>query len=40
MLKLYFFFNGDIKEEIYIDQSEGCVATINEGKVCKLVKSL
>jgi hypothetical protein len=29
------FLNGELKEEIYMDQSEG-----QEGMVCKLVKSL
>ena len=34
------FLNGDLEEEIYMDQPEGCVATGSEHKVCRLVKSL
>ena len=34
------FLNGDLKEEIYMDQSEGFVEPGQEGKVCKLTKSL
>ena len=34
------FLNGDLKDEIYMDQPEGCVAPGQERKVCKLVKSL
>ena len=34
------FLNGDLEEEIYMDQPEGCVATKSEHKVCRLVKSL
>ncbi|KAK3041344.1 hypothetical protein RJ639_002325 [Escallonia herrerae] len=34
------FLNGDINEEIYIEQSEGFVALDQKRKVCKLVKSL
>ena len=32
--------DGELKEEIYMDQPEGCLITGNEHKVCKLVKSL
>ena len=32
--------NGDLKEEIYMNQPEGFVIHEQEGKVCKLVKSL
>ena len=32
--------NGDLEEEIYMDQPEGCVVPGKEKKVCKLVKSL
>ena len=34
------FLNGDLEEEIYMEQPEGCVAPGQEKKVCKLVKSL
>lgn len=34
------FLNGDLEEEIYMDQPEGCVAPDKEKKVYKLVKSL
>ena len=34
------FLNGDLKEEIYMDQPEGFVEPGQEGKVCKLTKSL
>ena len=34
------FLNGDLEEEIYMDQPEGCIAPGHERKVCKLVKSL
>ena len=34
------FLNGDLEEEIYIDQLEGFVLSGNEHKVCKLLKSL
>lgn len=34
------FLNGDLEEEIYMDQPEGCVIPGNEQKVCKLIKSL
>ena len=33
------FLNGDLEEEIYMDQPEGCVVLGKEKKVCKLVKS-
>ena len=33
------FLNGDLKEEIYMDQPEGFVEP-GQGKVCKLTKSL
>ena len=32
--------NGDLEEEIYMEQLEGCVVPKKEKKVCKLVKSL
>jgi hypothetical protein len=32
--------NGELKEEICIDQPHGFVAKGQEGMVCKLVKSL
>ncbi|OMO97119.1 Integrase, catalytic core [Corchorus capsularis] len=34
------FLNGDLKEEVYMEQPEGFVLPGNENKVCKLVKSL
>ncbi|KAK2997052.1 hypothetical protein RJ639_024968 [Escallonia herrerae] len=34
------FLNGDLNEEIYIEQPEGFVAPNHKRKVCKLVKSL
>ena len=34
------FLNGDLNEEIYMEQPEGFVLPGNERKVCKLVKSL
>jgi len=32
--------NGELEEEIYMTQPEGCVAPGQEGKVYKLLKSL
>ena len=34
------FLNGDLEEEIYMKQSEGCIAPGQENKVCKLKMSL
>ena len=34
------FLNGDLDEEIYMVQPEGCSVSSQENKVCKLVKSL
>ena len=34
------FLNGELEEEIYMDQPEGCLVPRDEKKVCKLVKSL
>lgn len=34
------FLNGDLEEEIYMVQPEGCIVPGQENKVCKLVKSL
>ena len=34
------FLNGDLNEEIYMDQPEGFISLGQERKVCRLVKSL
>ena len=34
------FLNGELNEEIYMDQSEGFISLGQEKKVCRLVKSL
>ena len=34
------FFNGELDEEIYMEQPEGFIVPGQEKKVCKLVKSL
>ena len=34
------FLNEELKEEIYMDQPNGFVANDQEGKVCRLLKSL
>jgi hypothetical protein len=34
------FLNGELEEEIYMDQPDGFIAKVQEGKVCKLLKSL
>ena len=34
------FLNGDLEEEIYMNQPEGFVELGKENNVCKLVKSL
>ena len=34
------FLNGDLNEEIYMDQPEEFISLGQEKKVCKLVKSL
>ena len=34
------FLNGELEEEIYMTQPEGCVAPGQEEKVCKFLKSL
>jgi hypothetical protein len=34
------FLNGELEEEIYMDQPNGFIAQGQEGKVCKLLKSL
>ena len=34
------FLNGELEEEIYMVQPEGCIIPRQENKVCKLVKSL
>jgi hypothetical protein len=32
--------NGELEEEIYMDQPDGFIANGQENKVCKLLKSL
>jgi len=34
------FLNGDLKDEIYMEQPEGFIIPRQEQMVCKLVKSL
>jgi hypothetical protein len=34
------FLNGELDEEIYMDQSEGFIADGQENMVCRLIKSL
>jgi len=34
------FLNGELEEEIYMDQPDGFIAKGQEGKVCKVLKSL
>ncbi|KAL3537809.1 hypothetical protein ACH5RR_001175 [Cinchona calisaya] len=34
------FLNGDLEEEIYMDQPQGFIQPGLENKVCKLIKSL
>lgn len=34
------FLNGELDEELYMEQLEGFVLPVSERKVCKLVKSL
>ena len=34
------FLNGDLDEEIYMNQPEGFIVSRQEQKVCKLIKSL
>ena len=34
------FLNGDLTEEIYMEQPKGYVVLAQEHKVCKLIKSL
>jgi hypothetical protein len=34
------FFNGELEEEIYMDQPDGFIAQGQEGNVCMLIKSL
>ena len=33
------FLNGDLEEQIYMDQPQGFVQPVHENKVCKLTKS-
>ena len=34
------FLNGNLEEEIYMDQLEGFIILVQENKICKLNKSL
>jgi hypothetical protein len=34
------FLNGELDEEIYMDQPEGFIVDGQENKVCRLIKSL
>ena len=34
------FLNGDLEEEIYMEQPPGCIDPGQEKKVCRLIKSL
>ncbi|GKF76217.1 zinc finger, CCHC-type containing protein [Tanacetum coccineum] len=34
------FLNGELEEEIYINQPQGFILSGNENKACKLIKSL
>ena len=34
------FLNGDLEDEIYIEQLEGYVVHGQEHKICKLIKSM
>ena len=34
------FLNGELEEEIYMEQTEGFIVPGQENKVCRLVKSL
>ena len=34
------FLNGELEEEIYMDQPEGCMVPGDKQKVCRLIKSL
>ena len=34
------FLNGELEEEIYMDQPKGCMIPGDEQKVCMLIKSL
>ena len=34
------FLNGDLEEDVYMEQLEGFISKVDENKVCKLEKSI
>ncbi len=39
-MKIANFMNGELKEEVFMNQSKGFVVKGQENKICKLVKEL